>query len=174
MIIKYIMFILQYKVSTTVMNLVVVFALLVFMLVRLCFCVAAGFRWIKIYISGGFCSLKWGRSRLTISQGAARHVGRMVTCVHQSMYCTRGRVLYTLAPAPHRDRYPISRPIIIHRRNFRGTRTPIPPLISATKVAICPTRRDLCSKWRKAIFTTSNTWFHSLLYHDCVLHRKVL
>ena len=120
MMIKYIMFILQYKVSTTVIDLIVVFALLVFMLVRLRFCVAAVFRWIKIYISGGFCSLKWGRSRLTISQGAVLRVGRMVTCVHQSMYCTRGRVLYTLAPAPHRDRYPISRPIIIHRRNFRG------------------------------------------------------
>jgi len=37
------------------------------------------------------------------------------------------------------------------------TRTPIPPLISATKVAMCPTRRDLCSKWRKAIIATSNT-----------------
>jgi len=38
------MFILQYKVSTTVIDLVVVFALFVCMLVPLCFCVAAVFR----------------------------------------------------------------------------------------------------------------------------------
>jgi len=37
------MFILQYKVSTTVIDLVVVFALFVFMLVLLCFCVATVF-----------------------------------------------------------------------------------------------------------------------------------
>ena len=37
------MFILQYKVSTTVIDLFVVFALFVFMLVLLCFCVATGF-----------------------------------------------------------------------------------------------------------------------------------
>jgi len=44
MIIKYdILFILQYQVSTTVMDLVVVFALFVFMLVLLCFCVATNF-----------------------------------------------------------------------------------------------------------------------------------
>jgi len=41
---------LQYKMSTTVMDLVVVFALFVFMLVPLCFYVATVFRWIKIYI----------------------------------------------------------------------------------------------------------------------------
>jgi len=34
------MFILQYKMSTTLIDLVVVFALFVFMLVLLCFCVA--------------------------------------------------------------------------------------------------------------------------------------
>jgi len=39
-----ILFILQYKVSTTVMDLVVVFRLFVFMLVPLCFCVATVFR----------------------------------------------------------------------------------------------------------------------------------
>jgi len=39
-----IMFILQYKVSTTVIDLVVVFALFVSMLVLLRFCVAAVFR----------------------------------------------------------------------------------------------------------------------------------
>ena len=43
------MFILQYKVSTTAIDLVVVFALFVFMLVLLCFCVATVFWWIKIY-----------------------------------------------------------------------------------------------------------------------------
>jgi len=43
MIIYDILFILQYKVSPTVMDLVVVFALIVFMLVLLCFCVAAVF-----------------------------------------------------------------------------------------------------------------------------------
>jgi len=37
------MFVLQYKLSTTVIDLVVVFALLVSMLVLLCFCVAAVF-----------------------------------------------------------------------------------------------------------------------------------
>ena len=50
MMIHDILFILQYKMSTTVMDLVVVFALFVFMLALLCFCVAAVFRRIKIYI----------------------------------------------------------------------------------------------------------------------------
>jgi len=40
MIINDILLILQYQVSTTVMDLVVVFALFVFMLALLCFCVA--------------------------------------------------------------------------------------------------------------------------------------
>jgi len=44
MITYYILFILQYKVSTTVIDSVVVFALFVFRLVLLCFCVAAVFR----------------------------------------------------------------------------------------------------------------------------------
>jgi len=39
-----ILLILQYKVSTTLMDLVAVFPLFVFMLVLLCFCVAAVFR----------------------------------------------------------------------------------------------------------------------------------
>ena len=39
-----IMLIFQYKVSTTVIDLVVVFALFVFMLVLLCFCVADVFQ----------------------------------------------------------------------------------------------------------------------------------
>ena len=43
MMIYIILFILQYKVSTTVMDLVVVFASFVFMLALLCFCVAAVF-----------------------------------------------------------------------------------------------------------------------------------
>ena len=101
---QYIMFILQYKVSTTVLDLIVVFALLVFALVRLCFCVATGFRWIKIYISGGFCSLKWGRSRLTISQGAALRVGRMA-----GHLCPSINVLY-------------ARPRIIHARTGSSPR----------------------------------------------------
>jgi len=46
-----ILFILQYKVSTTMMDLVAVFRLFVFMIVPLCFCVAAFFRRIKIYIT---------------------------------------------------------------------------------------------------------------------------
>ena len=41
--IYYILFILQYKVPTTVMDLVVVFTLFVFMIVPLCFCVATVF-----------------------------------------------------------------------------------------------------------------------------------
>ena len=44
------MFILQYKVSTTVIDLVVIFALFVFVLVLMCFCVAAVSWRIKIYI----------------------------------------------------------------------------------------------------------------------------
>jgi len=43
MIIYDILLIIQYQVSTTVMDLVVVFALFVFMLALLCFCVAAVF-----------------------------------------------------------------------------------------------------------------------------------
>ena len=43
------LFILQFQVSTTVMDLVAVFALFVFMLMLLCFCVLPFFRWIKIY-----------------------------------------------------------------------------------------------------------------------------
>jgi len=43
MIIYDILFILQYKVSTTVMNLVVVFAFFALMLALLCFCVATVF-----------------------------------------------------------------------------------------------------------------------------------
>jgi len=43
MMIYDILFILQYKVSTTVMDLIVVFALFVLMLVPLCFCVASVF-----------------------------------------------------------------------------------------------------------------------------------
>jgi len=43
MIMHDILFILQYKVSTTMMDLVVVFALFVFMLVLLCFYVATVF-----------------------------------------------------------------------------------------------------------------------------------
>jgi len=61
-----ILLILQYQVSTTVMDLVVVFALFVFMLALLCFCVATVFfPWIKIYIIGHIfccalrCDLKW-------------------------------------------------------------------------------------------------------------------
>jgi len=47
-----ILFIIQYKLSTTVMYLVVVFALFVglFMLALLCFCVATVFGRIKVYI----------------------------------------------------------------------------------------------------------------------------
>jgi len=44
MIIYNILFILQYQLSTTVMDLVVVFASFVFMLALLCFCVATVFR----------------------------------------------------------------------------------------------------------------------------------
>ena len=44
MMIYDIMFILQYKVSTTVMDLIVVFRLFVFTLVLLCFCVTSVFR----------------------------------------------------------------------------------------------------------------------------------
>ena len=54
MIIYDILLILQYRVSTTVMDLVVVFALFVFMLALLCFCVATVFStnkdlYIKLY-----------------------------------------------------------------------------------------------------------------------------
>ena len=49
MVICDILLILQYQVSTTVMVLVVVFALFVFMLALLCSCVAPHFRWTKIY-----------------------------------------------------------------------------------------------------------------------------
>ena len=46
MIMYDILFILQYKVSTTELDLVVVFALFVFMLVLFCFCVAAVLGWL--------------------------------------------------------------------------------------------------------------------------------
>jgi len=52
MIIYDILLILQYQVSTTVMDLIVVFALFVFMLALLCFCVATIFSVNKdLYIS---------------------------------------------------------------------------------------------------------------------------
>jgi len=56
------MFILQYKVSTTVIDLVVVFALFVFMLVLLCFCVATVFFGpigLKIYMKVAWQFLSW-------------------------------------------------------------------------------------------------------------------
>jgi len=67
-----------------------------------------------------------------------------------------------------------------HRRNFSGVRadaypyflksggTVPPPILSATKVAFV--RIQL----RKALFTTFNDGFLSLLYCDCVLQTKVL
>jgi len=57
MIIYDILLILQYQVSTTVMDLVVVFALFVFMLALLCFCVATVFSVNKdLYIGSVSCN----------------------------------------------------------------------------------------------------------------------
>ena len=65
-----ILLVLQYQVSTTVMDSVVVFALFVFMLALLCFCVATVFAVNKhLY----FCSNDSNRTSLTVANRRTRN-----------------------------------------------------------------------------------------------------